>query len=279
MPERPHLLAGVTDCPIVSLGNYGVPSRCPFCWPWAQLPIHERKPSDRSIIPMLTLYQFESCPFCWKVKSVLHYHGIPYRAVEVNPMNQKELEPLGMKKVPVLVDGDKVMAESSDIIDHLAAQYVTQAGGETGAGDVPQWRGWVDDTLVHYLPPIIHGSFVTSWRTFGEVLKPSGYGFAKRQFVRMAGAVVMSRVAQKKARSRGIDDPAAGLRSAVDHWVSSGLADRPFHGGDAPDLADLAVFGVFRSTDGLAAVEMARSHNPDFADWYDRIKPLTQPKS
>jgi len=225
---------------------------------------------------MLTLYQFESCPFCWKVKSVLHYHGIPYQAVEVNPMNQKELEPLGMKKVPVLVDGDKAMGESSDIIDYLMAEHGGQ-GDETAGDDVAQWRDWVDETMVHYLPPIIHGSFGTSWRTFGSVLQPSGYGFFKRQFVRMAGAMVMSRVAQKKARSRGIDNAEEGLRAAVDHWISAGLAGRQFHGGMQPDLADLAVFGVFRSTDGLAAVELARQHNPAFADWYDRTKSLTQP--
>lgn len=226
---------------------------------------------------MLTLYQFESCPFCWKVKSVLHYHGIPYRSVEVNPMNQKELEPLGMKKVPVLVDGDQAIAESSDIVDHLMAQHVAQKDAAVDDDDVRQWRDWVDETLVHYLPPIIHGSFTTSWRTFGVVLQPSGYGFFKRQFVRMAGAMVMSRVAQKKARARGIDDAGAGLRMAVDRWVETGLAGRQFHGGVSPDLADLAVFGVFRSTDGLAAVAMARQHNPQFADWYDRVKSLTQP--
>lgn len=224
---------------------------------------------------MLTLYQFESCPFCWKVKAVLHYFDIPYRAVEVDPMKQKELEPLGAKTVPTLVDGDTVMSESSDIIDHVIGQHVDAeraAEAGLGVGEVESWRKWVDETLVHFLPPIIHGSFGTSWKTFGSVLSTSNYGPFKRQFVRFAGAMVMSRVAQKKARERGIDDAETGLRDAVDQWISKGLAGRPFHGGGAPDLADLAVFGVFRSTDGLAAVNLARSHNPAFADWYDRVK-------
>ena len=115
-----------------------------------------------------------------------------------------------------------------------------------------------------------------TWRTFGSVLQPSGYGFFKRQFVRTAGAAVMSRVAQKKARERGIDDPEGGLRQSVDHWVDEGLAGKPFHGGETPDLADLSVFGVFRSTDGLAAVNLACAHSPTFADWYGRLRKLTQ---
>lgn len=224
---------------------------------------------------MLTLYQFESCPFCWKVKAVLHYFDIPYRVVEVDPMKQKELEPLGAKTVPTLVDGDTVMSESSDIINHLVGQHVDAArAAEAGLGidEVEDWRKWVDQTLVHFLPPIIHGSFGTSWKTFGSVLSTSNYGPFKRQFVRFAGAMVMSRVSQKKARERGIDDAETGLRDAVDHWISKGLAGRSFHGNGAPDLADLAVFGVFRSTEGLAAVNLARSHNPAFADWYDRVQ-------
>ncbi|ANJ66771.1 hypothetical protein A9404_04720 [Halothiobacillus diazotrophicus] len=221
---------------------------------------------------MLSLYQFESCPFCWKVKALLHYAKIPYTAIEVNPMNQQELAHLNLKMVPVLTDDDKVVTESSVIVDYVNEHYAHLPAGDES---VSTWRTWVDDTLVHFLPPIVHKDFGTSWQTFGQVLKPSGYGGFKRILVRFAGAMAMSRVAQKKARERGIDDAPAGLKAAVDRWVSEGLSGRDFHGGERPDLADLSVFGVFRSTDGLAAVNMACAHNPTFAAWYARLKTLT----
>ncbi len=220
---------------------------------------------------MMTLYQFESCPFCWKVKALLHYANIPYTVVEVNPMNSKELAPLDLKKVPVLIDGEHIITESSVIMDHIDNHYVHLAADDT----VAEWRTWVDNTLVYFLPPIIHKDFGTSWQTFGQVLKPSGYGVFKRTLVRFAGAMVMSRVSQKKARERGITDAPAGLAAAVQHWAKDGLAGQKFHGGDAPDLADLSVFGIFRSTDGLAAVRLANTTSSEFAAWYDRLKVMT----
>ncbi len=217
---------------------------------------------------MLTLYQFESCPFCWKVKALLHFAKIPYTVVEVNPMNSKELQPLGLKKVPVLVDGAQIVTESSVVMDYVNEHYAHLASNDS----VAEWRAWVDADLVHFLPPIIHKNFSTSWQTFGQVLKPSGYGVMKRALVRFAGAVAMSRVSIKKARERGISDAPKGLTEAVHHWVTAGLAGQTFHGGTTPDLADLSVFGVFRSTDGLAAVSLAKAASPVFAAWYDELK-------
>lgn len=220
---------------------------------------------------MLTLYQFESCPFCWKVKALLHLSRIPYQVVEVNPMNSKELEPLGLKKVPVLVDGEQIVTESSVIMDYVNEHYAHIQANDSAS----EWRAWVDATLVHFLPPIIHKNFATSWQTFGQVLKPSGYGVMKRTLVRFAGAMAMSRVSIKKAHERGIVDAPKGLTDAVQHWVSAGLAGQAFHGGDSPDLADLSVFGVFRSTDGLAAVQLAKSSSLEFAAWYETLKQRT----
>lgn len=224
---------------------------------------------------MLTLYQFESCPFCWKVKSLLHFAKIPYKVVEVNPMNSKELEPLGLKKVPVLVDGEKVVTESSVIMDYINEHYAHLMNDET----VDEWREWVDNTLVHFIPPIIYKDFGTAWQTFGQVLKPSGFGVLKRTMIRFAGAMAMSKSSQKKARERGMTDAPAGLVEAVAHWINEGLAGRTFHGGETPDLADLSVFGVFRSTDGLAAVSLAQTSNPAFAKWYGQLKSMTPASS
>ncbi|WP_407275215.1 glutathione S-transferase N-terminal domain-containing protein [Halothiobacillus sp. DCM-1] len=220
---------------------------------------------------MLTLYQFESCPFCWKVKALLHYAKIPYRIIEVNPMTSEELKPLGLKQVPVLVDDGEVIKESSVIVDYLNERYAKLPVTE----DAAQWRTWVDQQLVFLLPPIIHKNFLTSWKTFGRVLRTSGFSPIKRCFVRLGGAVAMSRSAPKKAQARGISDAPAALQAAIRHWVDQGLAGRAFHGRDAPDLADLAVFAVLRATDGLVTIQLAEAASPGFAPWYAAMKTRT----
>ncbi len=220
---------------------------------------------------MLTLYQFESCPFCWKVKALLHYAKIPYQIVEVNPMTSEELQPLGLKQVPVLVDEGEVITESAVIVDYLNTKYAHLPVTE----EATAWRQWVDQQFVFLLPPIIHANFATSWKTFGKVLTTSGFNPFKRLIVRLGGAMAMSRAAPKKAKERGITDAPAALQKAVRHWVEQGLAGRDFHGGASPDLADLAVFGVMRATDGLATLHLAEQASPVFARWYATMKALT----
>jgi len=56
----------------------------------------------------LTLYQYQSCPFCCKVRAYLDYHGFSYDVVEVNSVMQSEIRWSKYKKVPIILcnDGD-----------------------------------------------------------------------------------------------------------------------------------------------------------------------------
>jgi glutathione S-transferase len=74
----------------------------------------------------IKLYQFESCPYCTKVRGTLEAKGIEYEKVEV-PLDREErtelMEVSGQYMVPVLVDGDTVIKDSSAIIDYLNDKY------------------------------------------------------------------------------------------------------------------------------------------------------------
>lgn len=74
---------------------------------------------------MLTLYQRTDCPFCWKVRLALHELSVAHEIIEI-PFGQKHpdvlrLSPTGT--VPVLVDGEVVIWESSVMLDYLDARY------------------------------------------------------------------------------------------------------------------------------------------------------------
>ena len=90
----------------------------------------------------MTLYQYEVCPWCNKVKAALDYRRIPYRAVEVHPVWKGELSWSDYKKVPVLVlpDGEQVN-ESTAIVDMIYTQY----GGSPAA---PTRRGCASPVLL-----------------------------------------------------------------------------------------------------------------------------------
>ena len=74
----------------------------------------------------IKLYQFENCPYCTKVRGTLEAKGIEYEKIEV-PLDREErtelLEISGQYMVPVLVDGDTALKDSSAIIDYLNDKY------------------------------------------------------------------------------------------------------------------------------------------------------------
>jgi glutathione S-transferase len=73
----------------------------------------------------MQLHQFRQSPFCDKVRLVLAANGLSYEIVEVTPgLGQVALFRLsGQRQVPVLVDGETVVADSTAIALHLERQH------------------------------------------------------------------------------------------------------------------------------------------------------------
>ncbi|CAI5449747.1 unnamed protein product [Caenorhabditis angaria] len=75
---------------------------------------------DRSNLK-LRLYQYETCPFCCKVRAFLDYYGFSYEIVEVNPVTRSQIKfSTDYKKVPIVRSGETNLTESSLIISQLA---------------------------------------------------------------------------------------------------------------------------------------------------------------
>lgn len=54
-----------------------------------------------------TLFQYQSCPFCCKVRALLDYYGISYDIIEVNPVLRQQTKFSTYRKVPILLVEDK----------------------------------------------------------------------------------------------------------------------------------------------------------------------------
>lgn len=55
--------------------------------------------------PSVTLYEYQPCPFCNKVKAFLDYTDTPWTSVEVDPLFKKEIafSQVKPKKVPICI--------------------------------------------------------------------------------------------------------------------------------------------------------------------------------
>ncbi|MFM8935724.1 MAG: glutathione S-transferase family protein [Vulcanococcus sp.] len=101
---------------------------------------------------MLELHQFRHSAFCEKVRLVLAAKGLAYSVVEVTPgLGQLQLLRLsGQRQVPVLVDGEEVIADSTAIALHLEARAPQPAllPAEAAArAQVQLLEDWADTTL------------------------------------------------------------------------------------------------------------------------------------
>ena len=74
----------------------------------------------------ITLYHVAWCPDCKEVRQKLADLHIEYEQVVVpdfRPMRKEVQEVSGQYYVPVLKDGDLVLTETDDILDHLDKTY------------------------------------------------------------------------------------------------------------------------------------------------------------
>ena len=101
---------------------------------------------------MLELHQFRHSAFCLKVRMVLQAKGLSYRTVEVTPgIGQVAVFRLsGQRQVPVLVDGESVLSDSSAIARHLEQLDPDPAllpSDPLEAAQVHLIEDWADTTL------------------------------------------------------------------------------------------------------------------------------------
>jgi len=223
---------------------------------------------------MLTLYQFDSCPFCWKVKALLNYAKCEYKTVEVTPFGMKELDFTTHKKVPVLRDDTKVVTESATIVSYVNDTYVHLPSNS----DAEVWVEWLDRKLVHFLPPLIHPTISTSYANFAIIMQNNRFGWFKGKLIRVMGAFVMPKVARKMQAKHNIVNVENEFLAEIDYWVEKGLAGNAFFGGDKADFIDCSVFGVLHSSHELGVISLAKQHNALFSPWYEKcVALMTKP--
>ncbi|MGM0501974.1 MAG: glutathione S-transferase family protein [Bacillota bacterium] len=74
----------------------------------------------------MLLHQFQSCPYCIKVRNKLEELGLDYETREVprdRSQRNKIKELSGQLKVPVLEDGEQVIHDSTAIVRYLEENY------------------------------------------------------------------------------------------------------------------------------------------------------------
>ncbi|MDJ1180480.1 glutathione S-transferase family protein [Roseofilum sp. BLCC_M91] len=197
---------------------------------------------------MLELYQFEFSQFSEKVRLILDYKELDYRTIEVTPgVGQLEvLKISGQRQVPVLKDGNTVIADSTAIALYLDRQYPEKPIIPTEArqrGLCLMMEEWADESIGVKSRKALYGGLSQDQLFRTAVLPSPTPDFIKtlvssvpREFFQVLGYGVGASPEEIQAAQDSLKQDLEAL--------SLILVDHPYLVCDRPTLADLAVAGL-----------------------------------
>jgi glutathione S-transferase len=192
---------------------------------------------------MMKLFDSAFSPFARKVRMVLEHKGLPFEACDgLLKSNHEALKAVnGRIEVPVLVDGDAIVANSADIVAYLDAQYPTQPVFPPAAAARVHARAW-ERAADSYIDAILVNISYWLW--------------ADREDTMPDGLLEAARADMVQVYDTLERDLATG------EFVSGPLS-----------IADIALFPHLASA-RVMRVEFSAERHPRLASWFHRMRTL-----
>ncbi|XP_046726310.1 prostaglandin E synthase 2 isoform X2 [Silurus meridionalis] len=135
-----------------------------------------------------------------------------------------------------------------------------------------KWRKWVDEWLVHLISPNVYRTPAEALASFDYIVREGNFGTFEGVFAKYLGAAAMWLISKRLKRRHNLqDDVRQDLYKAVNEWVAAIGKKKKFMGGENPNLADLAVFGVLKVMEDLEAFA-DMMENTKVKKWYGRME-------
>lgn len=224
---------------------------------------------------MIKLYQLPTSPFTEKVRRALNYKGIEFEFEDVSRMKvaqgeYKHVSPTG--KFPAIMDGDKAVWDSTDIIYHLEDNH----SGATLVPDDPRDAAiahaieeWADESLYFYemtmrltwehnLDAALDEFAATMPQIPKEQLRP--------MIMENAGQLTQAQGLGRKPREQVIADLDRHLKS-----LDALLEGRSWLVGDHVSIADVAVMGQLTALRYAEETQTALKQTSNILDWCQRL--------
>jgi glutathione S-transferase len=200
-------------------------------------------------------------PFCWRARLALAHKGLEVETVPWRFTEKKKLPQPNAGRVPVIVDGERVVHDSTAIADYLEERYPDRPslfGGATGRALTRFVQNWTDTVVLNNLIRLVLLDIYAH-------IDPADREYFRRDREQRFGAtledVVKDRAARLPAFRAGLDP----LRRTVGR--------QEFLGGAAPTYADYIVFGAFQWARSISDFELLEDGDPVRA-WRGRMLDL-----
>jgi glutathione S-transferase len=200
-------------------------------------------------------------PYCWRAKLALKHKGLAFETVPWRFTDKQAIAFSGAKTVPVIKDGDTVVADSWSIAVYLDQAYPSRPSLFEGAQSrtlCEFFNQWVFRTpqpalfkvVILDLFALLHENDKAYFRTSRE----QRFGMTLEQFA--------AEPKQKLAEFRAALEP-----------VRPVLAQNRFLSGNAPAYADYLLFGAFQWGRCMSPIHLLEADDPLYP-WRERMLDL-----
>lgn len=188
----------------------------------------------------ITLYELtgadDECrfsPYCWRIRMALAHKGLDADTRTWRFVEKDAIAASGQGRVPVIIDGDRVVHDSWTIANYLDETYPDRPLFTDGAGRAMTLllKTWMEKTL----HPLISRMILVD---IHEVLHQKDIAYFRETREKMFGKALEAVVADREETLAVFRRTLEPLRAA--------LAESPFLGGAAPAFADYVAFGTFQ---------------------------------
>lgn len=199
-------------------------------------------------------------PHCWKTKMSLEHKGLPYRTIPTRFLEVQGVESGISKTVPVIRDGDTVVADSFGIALYLEEAYPERPslfrgkGGEAMARFVERWSQM-------QLHPFLGSAALLE--IFELQDEPNQRYFRESREKRYGKTI--------EAVSADRDDQLEAFRKKLEP-LRSMLEYQPFLGGQTPLFADYIIFGALQWVRVMSTYEFVE--DAAVRAWFERCLDL-----
>jgi glutathione S-transferase len=197
-------------------------------------------------------------PYCWRATFALAHKRLPFDAIPWRFTDKHVIAFSGQGRVPVLVDGDRVVFDSWTIATYLEDTYPDRPslfGGDGGRTATRFVNAWTDTVVNSAIAPMIVADILA-------VLHEKDCAYFRESREKRFGAALEAVVADRDTRVTRFRQSLEPIRSV--------LATQPYLGGEVPLYADYIVFGSFQWARCASPFRLLLPDDPVWA-WRGRL--------
>ena len=173
-------------------------------------------------------------PYCWRTRLALAHKGLEVETIPWRFTDKAAIAAHGAEKVPVLLDGERVVTDSWTIAEYLEDTYPDRPslfGGEGGRALARFVTAWSDAVMLAGVAKLIVSDIPA-------LLDPVDRAYFVTSREKRFGMTLDQVTAGREERVKGFRDALLPLRLV--------LRERPFLCGTAPAYADAVAFGALQ---------------------------------